>query len=122
MHNGYLNTYSFTKDGKKFTLAPLSPSQFHKKPSIKKPDHSNLCLTFSEPLLKASHHEFRAFIDWILTGQGKPKTALTKHPLAMTLLQTYAHIFPDEILVGLPNNPWSHPSQQISLPNEPKRY
>jgi len=22
MHNGYLNTYSFTKDGKKITLAP----------------------------------------------------------------------------------------------------
>ena len=26
-HDGYLNTYSFTKDGKKITLAPLSPSQ-----------------------------------------------------------------------------------------------
>jgi len=26
MHDGYLNTYSFTKDGKKITLAPLAPS------------------------------------------------------------------------------------------------
>jgi len=30
MHNGYLNTYSFTKDGKKITLAPLPPSELHK--------------------------------------------------------------------------------------------
>jgi len=29
-HNGYLNTYSFTKDGKKITLAPLPPSKLHK--------------------------------------------------------------------------------------------
>ena len=27
MHDGCLNTYSFSKDGKKITLAPLSPSQ-----------------------------------------------------------------------------------------------
>ena len=36
-NNGYLNTYSFVKDGKKITLAPLSPSQLHKKPSTKNP-------------------------------------------------------------------------------------
>jgi len=29
MHNGYLNTYSFSKDGKKITLAPLSPFKLH---------------------------------------------------------------------------------------------
>ena len=27
MHDGCLNTYTFSKDGKKITLAPLSPSQ-----------------------------------------------------------------------------------------------
>jgi len=26
-HDGYLNTYAFSKDGKKITLALLSPSQ-----------------------------------------------------------------------------------------------
>jgi len=36
-NNGYLNMYSFVKDGKKITLAPLSPSQLHKKPSTKNP-------------------------------------------------------------------------------------
>ena len=101
-NNGYLNTYSFMKDGKKITLAPLSPSQLHKQPSTKKPDHSDLFLTFSEPLLKASHHEFRSFEDWILTSQDEPETTLTKHPFAVTLLQTYAHLFPDEIPVSLP--------------------
>jgi len=64
--NGYLNTYAFTKDGKKITLAPLSPSQLQKKPSTKKPDRSDLLLTLSEPLLKASQHEFKSFKDWIL--------------------------------------------------------
>ena len=29
-HDGFLNTYSLTKDGKKITLAPLSPSQLTK--------------------------------------------------------------------------------------------
>ena len=36
MHNGYLNTYSFTKDDKKITLSPLSPSKLHEiKPQNK---------------------------------------------------------------------------------------
>ena len=47
MHDGYLNTYTFSKDGKKITLAPLASSQIHKKPPQKKND---LFLTFSEPL------------------------------------------------------------------------
>jgi len=29
-HNGYLNTYLLTKDGKKITLIPLSPFQLQK--------------------------------------------------------------------------------------------
>ena len=93
MHNGYLNTYSFTKDGKKITLTPLAPSQLHKKSPTKKPDCSDMSLTFSEPLLKASYHEFRAFKDWILISQEEPETSPPKHPLAVALLQTYAHVF-----------------------------
>jgi len=30
MHNGFLNTYSFSKGGKKIAIAPLSPSELHK--------------------------------------------------------------------------------------------
>jgi len=35
MHNGYLNIYSFVKDDKKVTLAPLTPSQLQKAISQK---------------------------------------------------------------------------------------
>ena len=101
-NNGYLNTYSFVKDGKKITLAPLSPSQLHKKPSIKKPDRSDLFLTISEPLLRDAQHEFRSFRDWILTNLDEPEKTLPNHPLAVSLLQVYTHVFPDEIPAGLP--------------------
>jgi len=67
IHDGCLNTYSFSKDGKKIVLAPLSPSQIHKIKPSKQPT-SDLLLTCSEPLLKASHHEFKAFREWILTS------------------------------------------------------
>ena len=30
MHDGLLNPYTFSKDGKKITLVPLSPSQLNK--------------------------------------------------------------------------------------------
>jgi len=52
MHDGYLKSYSFTKAGKKITLAPLSPSKLHKIKPQNKPDHSDLLLTVSEPFLK----------------------------------------------------------------------
>ena len=61
MHNVYLNIYSFTKDGKKITLAPLPLSKLHKIKPLNKPNHSDLLLAVSEPLLKASQHEFKDF-------------------------------------------------------------
>jgi len=88
-NNGYLNTYSFVKDGKKITLAPLSPSQLHKKPSTKKPNRSDLWLIVSEPLLRAAQHEFRPFRDWILTNLDGPEKTPPNHPLAVSLLQVF---------------------------------
>ena len=38
LHDGFLNTYTFTKDGKKITLAPLSPSQLTKSKPQKSQD------------------------------------------------------------------------------------
>jgi len=68
MHDDYLNTYSFSKDGTRITIAPLCPSELHKqKPSNTQP-YLDLFLTCSEPLLKASLHEFKAFKEWILTS------------------------------------------------------
>ena len=78
--NGYLNTYSFMKDGRKITLAPLSPSQLQKKTSPKKPDRSNMFLSYSEPLLRAAQHEFRSFRDWILTNLDEPEKTIPNHP------------------------------------------
>jgi len=101
-HDGYLNTYSFSKDGKKITLAPLSPSQIHKhKPSNTHP-HSDMILTCSESLLKASLHEFKGFKEWILTFLEESETPYPIHPMAMTILKLYSHVFPEEIPSGLP--------------------
>jgi len=55
LHDGCLNTYSFTKDGKK------SPFLATHKKLHKSPDQLNLFLTFSEPQLKALPHKFKAF-------------------------------------------------------------
>ena len=57
---------------------------------------------FSEPLLRASQHEFKSFNDWILTNLEEPDIPLPTHPLAVSLLQMFAHVFPDEIPAGLP--------------------
>ena len=59
-------------------------------------------LTVSEPLLRAAPHEFRSFRDWILTNQDEPEKTLPNHPLAVSLLQVYVHVFPDESPAGLP--------------------
>jgi len=61
MHNGYLNTYSFTKEGKKITLAPLALPNSTKMPHK---NTLNIQIYFSllmNPLLKATLHEFQAF-------------------------------------------------------------
>jgi len=81
-YDGYFNTYSFSKDGKKTTLAPLSPSQLHKSKPLNTKTHSNLFLTFSEPLLKASYHEFKAFKEWILTSLDESETPHSNPSLA----------------------------------------
>jgi len=58
MHNAYLNTYSFTKDGKKIILAP---SQLPTRSSTKSPARFNLFLTFGDPHLKAFPLKSEAF-------------------------------------------------------------
>jgi len=98
-HDGYLNTYSFSKDGKKITLAPLSPSQLYKSKPLNTQTQSNLFLTFSEPLLKASHHEFKAFNEWILTSLDESETPSPTHPLAIALLK---YVFLEEIPPRMP--------------------
>jgi len=102
MRDGYLNTYSFSKDGKKITLAPLSPSQLHKHMTLNTQSLPDLILTCSESLLKATHHEFKAFKEWILTSLEESKTPYPTHPLAIALLKVYSHVFLEEIPPRLP--------------------
>ena len=61
MHDDYLNTYSFTKDGKKIILGPLTPSQLPTKSSPKFPHPLNLFLTSDKPHLKALPPASKAF-------------------------------------------------------------
>jgi len=56
MHDGFLNTYAFTEDGKKITLAPLSISQLLKSKPQKNQDQTKMLLTLREPFLKASQY------------------------------------------------------------------
>jgi len=101
-HDGFLNTYSLSKGGKKIALKPLSLSELLKSKLTKGHDHSGCLLTFSETLLRASNHEFKAFKEWILTLQDEPESLLPTHPLAKSLIQTFCHLLPEEIPSGLP--------------------
>jgi len=102
MHNCYLNTYSFSKEGKKITLAPLSPSKLHEIQPQKKPKHKDSLLSVTERILKASQHDFKAFKEWILSMQDKLESSLPTHPIARTLIENFCHLFPGEIPTGLP--------------------
>jgi len=82
-----------------------------------------LILTCSEFLLKASHHEFKAFKEWILTSLEEAETPHPTHPLAIVLLKLYSHVFPEEILPGLPPKRSIQPHIDLIpgaiLPNKP---
>jgi len=86
MHNGFLNIYSFSKGGKKITLVPSSPFELSKHKPQKQPERLNLLFAWSEPLIKASYHEFRAFREWILALQEESESPLPNHPTAKLLL------------------------------------
>jgi len=61
MHNGFLNNYSFVKDGKGITLTSLAPHQMPKAKSSKPIGPTEKLPTLMEADLKASQHEFRLF-------------------------------------------------------------
>jgi len=65
-HDGYLNTYSFVKDGKKITLTPLALYQMPKIKPSKPTESTEKRLTLVEADLNASQHEFKPFKGCIL--------------------------------------------------------
>ena len=102
-HNGFLNTYYFTKDGKKITLVPLSHSQLTKAKPQKNQDQTQLLLILGEPYLKTSQHEFKDLREWLLIPHEETESPFSQtHPLAISLLKQYSHVFPDEIPHDLP--------------------
>jgi len=90
------------EDGKDITLAPLSPSKLHKNKAPDAQTHADLFLTFSEPRLKASHHEFKAFKGCVLTSLDESEAPTPTHPLAIAVLKQYSHASLEEIPPGLP--------------------
>jgi len=102
MDDRFLNTCSWSKGGKKITLKLLLPSELLKNKPTKGHEHSGYLLTFSETLLKASNHEFKAFKEWILTLQYVLQSPMPTLPIAKSLIQTFCHFFLEEIPSGLP--------------------
>jgi len=96
MHDGRLNTYTFTKDHKKITLTPLKPT------SQKRPQDNPSMDVFLTTLLHSQLHEYHNFKDWILLGQEPAEAKDSSHPLLTPLLKDYKHVFPNEVPHGLP--------------------
>jgi len=67
-----------------------------------KPKQADLLLSMSEPILKASPHEFKAFKEWILSIQDELASLLAAHPVAKALIQNFCPLFLKEIPMDLP--------------------
>jgi len=96
MHNGRLNTYTFTKHHKKITLTPL------KIPSHSKPKDNLKLDVFLTTLLKSQMHEYEPYKEWILLGHESTQATASPHPLLTSLLHDFSYVFPQEIPHGLP--------------------
>jgi len=58
---------------------------------------------FLTTLLKSQLHEFKTYKEWILLGQEPALTTAHTHPLLDLLLQTFKHVFSQEIPHGVPS-------------------
>jgi len=67
----------------------------------------------SEPLLKASYHEFKAFRERILYTQEKSKSPLPNQPMAKSLLKWFSHVFPEK------NTLWFTPEKGYPASHRP---
>jgi len=95
MHDGRLNTYTFTKEHKKITLTPLKP---HPQ---KRPQDTPGMDAFLTTLLHSQLHECDDFKEWILLGQEPTEAKDSSHPLLSPLLKVFEHVFPSEVPHGL---------------------
>jgi len=105
-HNGYLNTYSFTKDEKKITLTLPSPSQLTEVRPQKNLDQIELLLTLGELFPKASFMNLRPLRSRSSHLKKNLNLLSLKPSLKLTpyipLLEQLSHVFSEEIPHGLP--------------------
>ena len=75
MHDGYLKLIPSPRMGKKITGAPHKsyPTHTTKVKPQKSLDQTEILLTLEEPFPKPSHHEFRAFRDWLILALDEAK-------------------------------------------------
>ena len=84
IHDGYRNTYTFTKNNKKITLIPVTLTE-KSKPNTTHSLEPPIALT---TLLTAKHQEVNAQKDLILTNSDEEENPRTEpnHPLLTPLL------------------------------------
>lgn len=128
VHDGYLNTYTFIKDGKKIRLNPLPPAE------ISKDNAQRLARIREQAKVKktslfATHGEVVSTLKqeqpvYALVATLEASLQPTVLPSSVqNLLEEYSHVFPEELPAGLP--PLRGIEHQIdlipgsSLPNRP---
>lgn len=101
VHDGYKNTYSFTKDGKHIILARLRPQQVHEDQlAMGNKKTESLFVTHGEveEILCNSIH-----ILFLLVIEAKrPNEVLSLPPQIEKLLVDFADVLPEELPPGLP--------------------
>ena len=102
-HDEFLNTYTLYKDGRKITLAPLAPQNIIKPKFRDAHKDWVVYLSFLEPTLLAKNHEFKPLKEMILFSSSQnDQNKAPAHPLALKRIQSFCHVFLDEIPSSLP--------------------
>jgi hypothetical protein len=101
LHDGYKNTYSFTKDEKSIVLAPLSPQQVQKdqSPSADGSKKESLVMTLGE--LERTLLNFNLVLI-LFMKEATPEEQVSLPPRFMALLKEFIDVFPEELPEGLP--------------------
>ncbi|PKI57910.1 hypothetical protein CRG98_021698, partial [Punica granatum] len=100
-HDGYNNTYSFTKEGKSIVLAPLSPQQVQKdhSASVNGLKKESLVMTLGE--LERTLLNFNLVLI-LFMKETTPEAQISLPPRIMAFLKEFVDVFPAKLPEGLP--------------------
>nr|GEV60836.1 hypothetical protein CTI12_AA531400 [Tanacetum cinerariifolium] len=92
IHDGYVNTYTFSHNNRNIILSPITHATTSPTPS-----------TTLSTLLQSKHHEHQSFKEFILLGLDEDDTLSQPilSPLVQALLKSYSQVFPAEITPGV---------------------